>query len=117
MRGLHGGRCGGDFERFAGGAWFARVDGCVLDGAGFGAWDGLALRRWSLAGDQRRGGRGGFVAGVVVDVDGADGGRRGVDDLFDGGDVLAAAVTLLQGQLRLDELDELIEFGALEKGK
>lgn len=112
---LCGSRCrGDDLERFA---WFARVEGCVLDGAGFGARHGLALRRWSLAGDQRGGRGGGFVARGQVDVGGAEGGRRGVDDLLDGGDIFAAAEALLHGQLGLDELDELVEFGVLEEGK
>lgn len=111
-------RCCGDFESFfAYGAGFARVDWCILDGARFRTRDGFALRGWSLAGDQRWGWGGGSVAGGEVDVGGADGGRRGVDDLFDGGDILAAAESLLHGQLRLDELDEFIEFRVLEKGK
>lgn len=53
----------------------------------------------------------------MVDGVGADGWRRGVDDLFDGGDVLATAEALLHGQLRLDELDEFFEFSVLEKGE
>lgn len=41
-------------------------------------------------------------------------GRDGVDGLFDGCDVLAAAEPLLYSQLRLDKLHELFEFGTFE---